>query len=254
MTLTIEPQRSPETYASLADERAARELERARAGEVDDVSARAAARFLRIHVETLGQWRRRNPPLGPPWRKGADGLGTRNEHVSYSYAELVAWKQGQQGKTHKQRWLTDELERQRQRIVELELELAVEEAKKKAAQLAKKLGRVARFATVADLTTSTPWVSNGAAILGHVLTVGEGELIEALDRDWVVEASLLEALELPWAHSSMREPFSNAALSCLADSQSHLESLGRAQVERDMEASFAAGSTRTSGGGGRMRF
>lgn len=100
MALAIEAKRTPETFASRADERAALELEleRARAGQVDDVSARAAALFLRIHVETLGQWRRRNPPLGPPWRKGADGLGMRNEHVSYSFAELAAWKDAQQGK------------------------------------------------------------------------------------------------------------------------------------------------------------
>lgn len=228
------------------------ELERARAGMVDDVSARAAALFLRIHVETLGQWRRRNPPLGPPWRKGADGLGMRNEHVSYSFAELVAWKEAQQGKTHKQRRLTDELERQRLRLAELELELAVAQAKEKAAKLAKALGRVSRFATLSDMVESTWWATDGQAIMGHVLTVDDDALTQALDRDWMVEASLVEALEFPWAHSRLREPFADAAQTTLGELHSSLVVAERRQREQDLEDGLAPGVPVRRGGGDRF--
>lgn len=50
----IEVVRSEEEYRALADAALDRELERAKAGVTPSVSSKAAARFLGIHVDTLG--------------------------------------------------------------------------------------------------------------------------------------------------------------------------------------------------------
>lgn len=231
----MEARRSPEDYARKADEKAERELERAKSGVVPDVSARAAALFLNIHVETLGRWRRTNPPLGPPWRKGADGLGVRNEHISYSYEELVAWKNARQAKSHKERREIDQLEQIRQQIAELELRLALEEAKKEKAKLSKKLGRVLAFDTLSTLTEPTFWATDGNFILGHVLTVEEPDLDLALEEGFILEATVAQALELPWVSMGVREPFADEVEQLLRKTFTGLEKHRAAQHERDME-------------------
>lgn len=231
----METRRSPDEYARKAEEQAERELERAKSGVVPDVSARAAALFLNIHTETLGRWRRKNPPLGPPWRKGADGLGVRNEHVSYAYEELVAWKAARQAKSHKQRRDIDQLEQLRQEIAELEVRLALEEAKKEKAKISKRLGRVMAFDTLPTLTEPTLWATDGASILGHVLTVEEANLDRALEEDCIQVATVAEALGLAWVSGKDRQPFADAAEQLLRKTLSGLEKQRVAQVERDMD-------------------
>lgn len=240
----METRRSSEDYARKAQEKAERELERARKGVVPDVSARAAALFLNIHVETLGRWRRRNPPLGPPWRKGADGLGVRNEHISYAYEELVAWKEARQAKSHKERRDIDDLERIRQEIAELKVSLALKEAKRERASLAKKVGRMERvlaFDTLDTLTEATLWATDGQVVLGHVLTVEEADLDQALEGDFILEATVAEALGMPWVHSTARQPFADAAQQVLRQSITKVERDRTAQHERDMDLELAKG-------------
>ncbi|MCT8358769.1 nucleotide-binding protein, partial [Xanthomonas citri pv. anacardii] len=81
--------RGEEKYLAQADAALDRELERAKAGVTPSVSSKAAARFLGVHVDTLGQWRRRTPPLGPAFQKGAgNDEGGANQHVRYLFVDL----------------------------------------------------------------------------------------------------------------------------------------------------------------------
>lgn len=69
MSVSLDTFRSEEEYRALADAALDSELERAKVGLTPSVSSRAAARFLGVHLDTLGQWRRRTPPLGSAFQK-----------------------------------------------------------------------------------------------------------------------------------------------------------------------------------------
>lgn len=74
--MTIELQRTEEQYLALQTTAVDRELERAAAGlPPPTVSTKAAAKFLGVHFDTLGEWRRRSPPLGPRFKKVQGRLG-----------------------------------------------------------------------------------------------------------------------------------------------------------------------------------
>lgn len=139
----IEIVRNEGEYRALADAALDRELERAKAGLTPSVSSKAAARFLGVHVDTLGQWRRRTPPLGPQFQKGAgDNEGGANQHVRYRFVDLEEWQSARTGRTVRERRLMDELERLRQRARELEMELELQSLREKVARMTKRTGRV----------------------------------------------------------------------------------------------------------------
>ncbi len=202
--------RTEQEYEQILGDALTAELARARAGEIDAVSAKAAARYLGIHHDTLGEWRRASPPKGPRFRKGPDGIGRANEHVSYLYADLIEWQEARSGKTAKERKLIDELDKLRQRERELKAELALQEARDRVAKLARKVGRKLSFNALADLTAPEDWVADGHCITGHVLTVDDATLASALAEQRIVSASLEEVLALPWANEEEREPFVSA--------------------------------------------
>ena len=233
----IEQVRSREEYEAIVEASIKRELQRARDGELLAVSSRAAASFLGKHKDTLRDWRQ-PPPKGPPFEKGADGIGVNNEHVSYPWAELVAWKKARAGKTAKERKLQDELEKVMQKVRELELELQLQDAKDSAAKLAKRLGRKLGFATLGDTVAEEDWVTDGHLIIGHVLTVDDAMLVKALDADLVISASLADALSLPWDYEA-REPFEIAwrgVLKTQLDAVERGEAMGR-EVSSKLSAS-----------------
>jgi len=205
----IEVVRSEEEYRALAGAALDRELERARAGLTPSVSSKAAARFLGVHFDTLGDWRRRSPPLGPPFQKGAAGVGIgSNQHVRYLYADLVEWQAARTGKTAKERRLADELERLRQQARELELQLQLNTLKDEVAKMTRRAGRVLALTTAQEcLTIRHEWVMEGCRVLGHVLTISPEMLDAALVAGEIWTGSLGEALLHPWAKMDAREPF-----------------------------------------------
>ena len=182
----IEVVRSEEGYRALLEAALDQELERAKAGLTQTVTSKAAARFLGVHFDTLGEWRRRSPPLGPPFQKGAGftGGGT-NQHVRYLYEDLVEWQKARASKTPKERRLVDELERLRQQARELELQLELQAVKDQVARMTRKVGRVLALTTVKEcLTIQHDWVLVGGRLVGHVLTVPDNVLaaVTALKR------------------------------------------------------------------------
>ncbi|KTF40813.1 hypothetical protein [Xanthomonas translucens] len=205
----IEVVRSEKEYRALADAALDRELERAKAGLTPSVSSKAAARFLGVHVDTLGQWRRRTPPLGPAFKKGAgENEGGANQHVRYRFIDLEEWQSARTGRTVKERRLVDELERVRQRARELEMELDLQSLREKVARMTRKAGRVLALETVKDCVEITQeWIVADGLIVGHVLTVSDSVLEQALEVGVVFDATLEDALALPWCDNEARDTF-----------------------------------------------
>lgn len=245
----IEVVRSKEQYRALADAALDRELERAKARLTPAVSSKAAARFLGVHVDTLGQWRRRTPPLGPAFQKGAgDNEGGANQHVRYRFVDLEEWQSARTGKTVKERRLMDELERVRQRARELEIELELQSLRDQIARMTKKVGRVLALETAKECLQNTHhWVVAEGRVLGHVLTVPAEALEIALEGGDVLDATLNEVLGMPWVNSDKRDVFAQQMNQALGELTGRLAQERSAQRSRDLDAQLppARDSTRT---------
>ena len=244
--MTIELQRTEEQYLSLQE----RELERAAAGlPPPTVSTKAAAKFLGVHYDTLGEWRRRSPPLGPPFQKGAgQTLGGLNQHVRYLYSALVEWQQARNGKTAKERRLQNELDQAQQRVREHELELALRQAKDELAKLQKKLGRIAALTTLQDVAMEThDWALIGDRIAGHVLAIDDATLAQALAEGDVWEGSVQDALAQPWTSTENRQPYQDAFLGVLAATQHAIEAARSRQRASDLEERLSSDVVESAG-------
>lgn len=243
----IEVVRSEEEYRALADAALDRELERARAGLTPSVSSKAAARFLGVHFDTLGEWRRRSPPLGPPFQKGAGGMGIgSNQHVRYVYADLIEWQAARTGKTIKERRLLDEIERLKQKARELEIELELQSIRDHVARMTKKAGRILALETAKEcLETGHDWVVVDGLVLGHVLTVPEAILDRALSLEGVLQATLVEVLTCPWTDSSRRDGFAAQMDNATSDLVKWLSQERSAQRMRDLDANLPPGQEAT---------
>ncbi|QDI04258.1 nucleotide-binding protein [Xanthomonas cerealis pv. cerealis] len=234
----IEVVRSEEEYRALADAALDRELERAKAGLTPSVSSKAAARFLGVHVDTLGQWRRRTPPLGPAFQKGAgNNEGGANQHVRYLFVDLQEWQTARTGKTVKQRLLVDELELYKQRARELEMELEIRALREQVARMTKRAGRILALETAKEcLETSHDWILLDGLVIGHVLTVPETILNQGLILGSVLHATLSDVLTLPWTNSRTRDEFSAQMNTALATLMSQLQNERSVQRARDLAA------------------
>ncbi|HBZ46105.1 MAG TPA: nucleotide-binding protein [Stenotrophomonas sp.] len=233
----IEVVRSEDEYRALADAALDTELERARAGMTPSVSSKAAARFLGVHVDTLGQWRRRTPPLGPAFQKGAGSVdGGANQHVRYRFADLEEWQSARAGKTIKERLLVDELERYKQRARELELELELRSLREQVARMTKKAGRILALETAREcLDAPHQWVVKDGLVMGHVLTIPEMVLAQGLDAGGIVEATLGDVLMWPWADGSARDAFAVQIDTAFSDFTKQLGQERSAQRMRDLD-------------------
>ncbi|ARQ89186.1 nucleotide-binding protein [Stenotrophomonas maltophilia] len=233
----IEVVRSEEEYRALADAALDRELERAKAGQTPSLSSKAAARFLGVHVDTLGQWRRRTPPLGPPFQKGAgDSGGGANQHVRYMFVDPEEWQSARTGRTVKERRLVDELECVKQRARELEMELELQSLRDQVARMTKKVGRLLALETLQEcVEVCHEWVTIGDQVVGHVLTVPEPALEQALGEGTVWGASLAEVLSWPWVDSDARDPFSTLMDAALLQSTKKLAQERSAQRAIDLD-------------------
>lgn len=240
----IKQVRTREAYQAKVEQAIQREISLAQEGQIAAVSSKAAAFYLGKHKDTLADWRQ-PPPKGPPFDKGADGIGVRNEHVSYPWPELVKWKSERAGKTAKERKLQDELDKILQQAHELDLELQIQQARDQLAKAQKKLGRKLGFASLNDAIELDEWATDGEIVLGHVLTISDTALDQALAHDQVIDASLAEVLTLPWDQDA-RVPFLDAWIS-ITTSQARAMADANAMsdvVRTDRTASDLSGLTK----------
>lgn len=247
---SIEPVRTEEAFLAKAEASWSWELVRAKNAGGGMVSAKAAAWFLGIHADTLGEWRRRIPPMGPRFQKASGSAANGpNQRVKYDYDELLAWKDGQQGRTAKERRLSSELERLSQQQRELELERQIHEAKVALEKLRKNAGRYTALVTSHEgWATSHAWAVVDGLIAGHALTVDEDTLDRALAEGEIWDASLVDALLEPWISVEARDPFDDAmkdALAAFQGAQAHARNQDRARgLEDRLPPATAAESTR----------
>ncbi len=246
----IEPVRTEEAFRTKAEASWNAELARAKSAGGGLVSAKAAAWFLGIHADTLGEWRRRTPPMGPRFQKATgSAVNGPNQRVKYDYDELVTWKDGRQGRTAKERRLSAELERLSQQQRELELERQIHEAKVALEKLRKNAGRFAALMTSHEgWAVSHSWAMVGGLIAGHALTVDEDTLDRALAEGEIWDAPLAEALLEPWTSVAAREPFDDAmevAQSAFQTAWSEVRNQARAQGLDDGLPPAAGPITRT---------
>lgn len=244
--MAIEVVRDDEDLRARRDAALDGELERAAGGLTPTVSTKAAARYLGVHVDTLGEWRRSSPPLGPPFQKGAGGAGGgANQHVRYAYADLQAWRESRAQQSPRERRLLDELEQVTRRQRELELELALRQAKDEVAKLQKKLGRTLAFDTLHDVATAWhPWAMVDGRVLGHALAIDEGSLERALSGDGEVwDGTLANALLLDWASGEAREPYDQAFLAALRQASEDTAAARAGQREGDLDTRLGPGAS-----------
>lgn len=245
--MTIELKRSEDDYRAQRAAAVDRELERAGAGlPPPTVSTKAAAKYLDVHVDTLGEWRRRSPPLGPPYQKGAGDVGGgANQHVRYLFDDLVAWRQGRAHTSSKERRLLDELAAWERKRREVELELALQDAKGELARLQKKLGRIAKLETVHDIAvTPHEWALVGGRVAGHVLAVDDTVLASALDQGDVWHATVETALtQAPWTTNEARGPYVDAFEGVLQGVEDALRAARARQRALDLDERWGPGAS-----------
>lgn len=254
---TIETVRSEEDFRAKLQRALDQELSRAAAGLTPTVSTKAAAQYLGVHFDTLGEWRRRSPPLGPPFQKGAGSLhGGANQHVRYLYEDLVEWQRARLGRSAKERRLVAEEDALRQQIRELERELAVKTGRTELEKLKKAVGKGVSFLSLRDcVSISHGWVMSDGCIAGHVLSVSEDLLDRALDEGNVWDASLSEALLEAWVSVDAREPY-DAAMSAALDEVEKVLRVARSSARQDALDDSLPEPARPAKdvGGGRFRF
>ncbi|HIE5097590.1 TPA: hypothetical protein ACXNC8_003662, partial [Stenotrophomonas maltophilia] len=161
-------------------------------------------------------------------------------HVRYPYAELVAWQASRVGRSVKERRLIDELDAAQQRVRELEIELALRQARDDASRLQKKLGRIATLATIDDVAVVThEWALVDGLVAGHVLVVKDQVLSGALERGDVWDATVEVALQAAWVDGETREPYHAAYAKVLRVVMQELSEAQAAQRAIDLEARWA---------------
>ena len=216
--MQIEAVRSEEDFRAKAEKAWQAEISRAQSMGSGLVSAKAAAWFLGIHADTLGEWRRRTPPMGPRFMKASgSAVNGPNQRVKYDYDALVEWKDGQQASTPKERRLLQELDLMKQQLRVKELERQLHEARQLAAKAQKNAGRYVALDSYHDcFVEAHAWAFVGGRIAGHVLTVSDEVLDQALDAGEVWESTLADALLEPWASPDSRDPFDAAMESAIS--------------------------------------
>jgi len=244
--MTIELKRTEDDYRAQRAAAVDRELERALAGlPPPTVSTKAAAKYLDVHVDTLGEWRRRSPPLGPPYQKGAGQVGGgANQHVRYLFADLVAWREGRAHSSSKERRLLDELAALERKRREVELELALQDAKSELARLQKKLGRIAKLEALQDIAvTPHEWAIVGGRVAGHVLAVDAPVLASVLEQGEVWHATVETALtQAPWTTAEARAPYVDAFDGVLQNLEEALSAARARQRALDLNERWGAGA------------
>ncbi|MDT3470256.1 MULTISPECIES: hypothetical protein [Stenotrophomonas] len=138
--------------------------------------------------------------------------------------------------------MIDELDAARQRVRELELELALRQARDDASRLQKKLGRIASLATLDDIAVVPhEWALVDGRVAGHVLVVNDQVLSGALERGDVWDATVEVALQAPWVDGETREPYHCACANVLQTVMQELRGAQAAQRANDLEARWAPG-------------
>lgn len=223
-----------------------REILEARNGVRARVSTKAAAHYIGVHYTTLREWVKegRGPtPLKNPVRLGTTAL---NQHLGFTLEALDLFLESRSGDviTRGKRTDTEAVHRETERVEAAIDFKAASDRLAKARERAKRLG-VVQFASVNDLTEVQPWARIGDRLSGHAWVV-EDDQFEASGDD-VFEATLEEALSLPWTSESARAPYSEAFFSVLQRAETALEASRTRQRAQDLNEKMSGSAAERKG-------
>lgn len=229
----IEAKRTVEDVEALERASWEEEIDAARRGVKADISRKAAAYYLGIHHTTLSKLRTSGTgPASVQARGAVAGAKGRNTTVRYTLADLDAWKEQNTSSSYAEQVLKAQLSdlRVANLVKQLKLQLAASEAEARA--LREKLKKHSLAFDAHDIFQSSEWVMTpDGEVLGHILSVDEPALIEAIAFDRIDEFSLADALQRPWSDIDQQAQFAEVVTSSL-------------QVEKDAIATHLTTSPR----------
>lgn len=201
----IEVKRTVEDVERTEEAQWAKEIEDARKGLRADISRKAAASYLGIHHTNLSKLR--TSGTGPASVQ-ARGKG-RNTGVTYRLADLDAWKDGNRSTTYNESVLKGRAQELQNANTVSELKLLVAELEAANRSLRDRLRKNGlAFATALDVAQPSEWVvDQDGYIQGHILTVDDAALVDAIQHDRIDEMPVVDALQRPWSSMDQQGMF-----------------------------------------------
>lgn len=228
-------QRDPLTASPPPDEAGwQREIDNARAGHPPTVSTKAAAYYVGVHYKTFLVWVRDGigpQPIRNPVKPGTTAL---NQRMRFSLGALEEFQQSRSGDVLTRGARTDAMAAHREvdRLQAAIERKVADDLVARARDKAKRVG-VLNFASLDDLIDAHPWARIGERLVGHAWAVDDATFQAAGDD--LVEATLEEALAMPWVSEAARAPFVDAFLGVLRRIETALEAARTRQRSLDLD-------------------
>jgi len=209
----IEAKRAVEDVERAEEAQWAKEIEDARKGLRADISRKAAASYLGIHHTNLSKLRTSGQGPASVQARG----GGRNKGVTYTLADLDAWKESNRSTTYSEHVLKGRAQELQNANTVSELKLLVAELEATNRSLRDKLKRNGlAFATALDIAQLDEWVvDQDGFIQGHILTVNDAALLEAIQHDRIDELPIVDALQRPWSDIDQHSMFADEVTQAL---------------------------------------
>lgn len=242
----IEAKRTVDDVEALERASWEQEIDATRRGVRADMSRKAAAYYLGIHHTNLSKLRSEGRgPASVQARAGAGGVAKgRNTTVRYTLTDLDAWKEQNTSGSYAEQVLKEQVADLRSYNETAQLKLQVAALQAEARSLREKLKKHGLHFAAADIFQPSEWVMTpDGEVLGHILSVDEPALIEAIALDRIDEVSPADALQRPWsdidAQTAFADQVKGALLNEVAQIAQHLEagSLRRAMRQALSEPS-----------------
>lgn len=213
----IEAKRTVEDVERAEEAQWAKEIDDARKGLRADISRKAAASYLGIHHTNLSKLRTSGQGPASVQARG----GGRNKGVTYTLTDLDAWKEGNRSTTYHEHVLKGKAQELLNANTVSELKLLVAELEATNRSLRDKLKRNGlAFATALDVTLPSEWVMDlDGYIQGHILTVDDAVLVDAIQHDRIEEMSVVDALQRPWSDIDQHSVFADEVTQVLQATQ-----------------------------------
>lgn len=238
-------QRDPDAASPPPDKAAwQQEITDAKAGNPPSVSTHAAAFYLGVHYKTFLAWVRSGCGPDPIKNPVRPGTTARNQRMRFTLEALDAFQQSRTGSviTRGMRTDTERVQRETERIqAAIDLKAAQDQLAK-ARERAKRHGIVC-FLVLADTVEVQPWARIDDRLVGHAWVVDDAAFDAAGDD--LVEATLEEALAMPWASEAARAPYATAFDNILGQIETALAAGRTRQRAQDLENNMGEAQSKT---------
>ncbi|WP_448670485.1 helix-turn-helix transcriptional regulator [Pseudoxanthomonas mexicana] len=210
----IEAKRTVDDVEALERASWEQEIDATRRGVRADMSRKAAAYYLGIHHTNLSKLRSEGRGPASVQARAATGGGVkgRNTSVRYTLSDLDAWKEQNTSGSYAEQVLKEQVADLRSSNETAQLKLQVAALQAEARSLREKLRKHGLHFAAADIFQPSEWVMTpDGEVLGHILSVDESALIEAIALDRIDVLSPADALQRPWSDIDQQSQFANEA-------------------------------------------